>query len=269
MKFYKRDPDAALTGMVDLTLQERGAYNTIIDLLYSRDGVVADDDEMLRRAMGCHGNEWRAVKSRLIAKRKIWIEDGYIKANRVDSVLKEAENFSETQRIRAGNRWEKEKKSKKKTENNEQNQSSGDAKPKMPYTPIATATTKNIDIANAISPSKRRKRRARKKIAVVGFEEFWDECPRKVGKGAARKAYATATVKKKTAPATLKDAMRLYAATRAGEDEKFTVHPSTWLNAERWLDGGNALNGPSSAREASDVLKGDEERENLKRMGLI
>lgn len=106
MRFYKRDPDAALSGMAELTLQERGAYNTIIDLLYSRDGQVPDDDHMIRRVMGCHGNEWRAVKAKLIAKGKIWVEDGFLKANRVDDVLEEAAAFSEKQRKRVGKRWE-------------------------------------------------------------------------------------------------------------------------------------------------------------------
>lgn len=106
MKFYKRDPDAALAGMAELTMQERGAYNTIIDLLYSRDGVVADDDEMLRRVLGCHGNEWRAVKAKLIAKGKIRVEAGMIKARRVDEVISEAEKLSTAQRERVGKRWE-------------------------------------------------------------------------------------------------------------------------------------------------------------------
>ena len=106
MKFYKRDPDAALSGMAELTLQERGAYNTIIDLLYARDGDLRDDDDMMRRVLGCHGNEWKAVKSRLIDRGKIWIEDGFWKAKRVDDVLNEAAAFSETQRKRAGKRWE-------------------------------------------------------------------------------------------------------------------------------------------------------------------
>ena len=106
MKFYKRDPDAALSGMAELTLQERGAYNTILDALYSRDGDLRDDDELMRRVLGCHGNEWKAVKSKLIDKGKIWIERGFWKAKRVESVLKEAAEFSEKQRANAKNRWE-------------------------------------------------------------------------------------------------------------------------------------------------------------------
>lgn len=115
--WYKRDPDAALVGMVGLTLQERGAYNTIIDLLYSRNGDLDDDDDFMRRAMNCHGNEWRAVKRRLIEKQKIWVTaDGKLMAKRVETSLKEAENFSETQRKRVTKRWENEKNAK---ENND------------------------------------------------------------------------------------------------------------------------------------------------------
>lgn len=142
MKFYKRDPDAALAGMVELTLQERGAYNSIIDLLYSRDGILADDADLIRRALGCHGNEWRTVKATLIAKGKLWVEDGYLKAKRVDSVIKEAGNFSETQRIRVGKRWETERKRTGKYDKVELNQQSINTKAEIPSTPTPTPTPK-------------------------------------------------------------------------------------------------------------------------------
>ena len=41
VKWYKRDPNAALTGMASLTLEERGAYNTILDLIYAHDGAAS------------------------------------------------------------------------------------------------------------------------------------------------------------------------------------------------------------------------------------
>lgn len=66
------------------------------------------------------------------------------------------------------------------------------------------------------------------------FEEFWAIVPRKVAKGSARKAYARAI--KKTDSKTIFSAMMAYAETRAGQDERFTAHPATWLNAERWAD---------------------------------
>lgn len=66
------------------------------------------------------------------------------------------------------------------------------------------------------------------------FERWWAAYPRKVGKGAARKAYLIA--RKKTAEAVLIDAL----CRDWPDDEKFIPHPATWLNGERWLDGAGA-----------------------------
>ena len=105
LHWYKRDPDAALAGMAELTLAERGAYNSIIDLLYSRGGNVPDDDVLVARMIGCHWREWRAMKARLIARGKVRLEGGKITANRVQEALKEAADFSQDQRKRAAKRW--------------------------------------------------------------------------------------------------------------------------------------------------------------------
>jgi hypothetical protein len=65
----------------------------------------------------------------------------------------------------------------------------------------------------------------------AGFDAFWEIYPRKVGKGAARKAFAAATAK--APPSTL-----MAALGRATWDPnpRFIPHPSTWLNREQWLD---------------------------------
>jgi hypothetical protein len=64
------------------------------------------------------------------------------------------------------------------------------------------------------------------------FDEFWGVYPLKVGKGAARKAYRNA-LSRASSDEILAGAKR-YAASKP--DPKFTAHPTTWLNADRWLD---------------------------------
>ena len=66
------------------------------------------------------------------------------------------------------------------------------------------------------------------------FDEFWSEVSRKIGKGQARKAW-TAALKKADAD-TIITGIRRYAAERRSENPKFTAHPATWLNGERWED---------------------------------
>jgi uncharacterized protein YdaU (DUF1376 family) len=110
MKWYKRDPHAALEGMAELTMQERGVYNAIIDLLYARDGVVPDDDRIIPRMIACHWRTWRLCKTRLITCGKLWVVDGMLHANRVDEALDEAHSASIAASDRAHRRWQESKK---------------------------------------------------------------------------------------------------------------------------------------------------------------
>ncbi len=68
-------------------------------------------------------------------------------------------------------------------------------------------------------------------------DDFWPNVPTKVGKGAARKAYAQAR-KKATAEAIVAGlaAYRAYEAKRKRQSDYRALHPATWLNGERWTD---------------------------------
>jgi hypothetical protein len=66
------------------------------------------------------------------------------------------------------------------------------------------------------------------------FEEFWARCPRKVGKGLARKAYIRA---RRTADWNeIMSGILRYAAECDGREPRFIKHPATWLSAECWND---------------------------------
>lgn len=65
----------------------------------------------------------------------------------------------------------------------------------------------------------------------AGFSEFWAAYPRKVGKDAARVAYAKAI--KRAAPVAI---LRAVLAQRWHEDTSLRPHPSTWLSQGRWQD---------------------------------
>lgn len=65
------------------------------------------------------------------------------------------------------------------------------------------------------------------------FAEFWQVYPRRTAKGSARRAWARAV--KDTKPDLIIAGAKRYAEDPNREDT-YTAHPSTWLNAERWLD---------------------------------
>ncbi|MEV7606100.1 hypothetical protein AB0N65_11730 [Paenarthrobacter sp. NPDC089322] len=66
------------------------------------------------------------------------------------------------------------------------------------------------------------------------FDAFWGEYPRKVGKEAAKKAFAKAL--RLTSYGTIMEGVGNLRMEVAGKDPKFTPHAATWLNAGRWDD---------------------------------
>jgi uncharacterized protein YdaU (DUF1376 family) len=107
VKFYKHDPDAFLAGTAMLTLEQTGAYIKLIDLLYSCDDLVLDDDVAIARQLHCHHHTWQRLKCQLIKARKIWIDQGgMIRANRVTETVKEASDFSLRQSHRVRKTWD-------------------------------------------------------------------------------------------------------------------------------------------------------------------
>lgn len=68
------------------------------------------------------------------------------------------------------------------------------------------------------------------------FDAFWRAYPRKVGKGQARRAFASAI--RKVDAATINAAAERFAdwCSRSRTEQQFIPHPSTWLNGERWAD---------------------------------
>lgn len=99
-----------------------------------------------------------------------------------------------------------------------------------------------------------------------GFDEFWNVVPRKDAKGAARKAFKAAI--KKASLSDIVSGMRAYAKSRDGQDPKYTAMPSTWLNAERWLDGKSPSVQPARTTQPDETLlhfEAEQERRNAER----
>lgn len=66
------------------------------------------------------------------------------------------------------------------------------------------------------------------------FEILYQDYPRKIGKGAARKALKAAL--KKTDIQNLFEKILAFSIEAEGKEERFIPHMATWLNQERWED---------------------------------
>ncbi len=90
IRWYKRDPNAALTGMAHLTLEERGAYNTVLDLIYAHDGTVDDDDRYIAGWLRSDVRVWRRIRQRLLALEKLYLNGSVLRNARADREVDEA-----------------------------------------------------------------------------------------------------------------------------------------------------------------------------------
>ena len=102
-----------------------------------------------------------------------------------------------------------------------------------------TAPDTDTDTDTETDTKKRKNIQKEKKISrsasLAEFDIFWNEYPRRVGKGSAVKAFERAMTK--TDAKTITDGLDRWKRSKDfPTEERFIPHAATWLNAERWLD---------------------------------
>jgi hypothetical protein len=105
LRWYKRDPRAALAGMRGLTLEERGAYNTILDLIYVHDGALEDDPRAICHELHCNGQRWKRLKARLLDLGKIYVHAGCLRNERADDEVQTWRKLQTLSELSANSRW--------------------------------------------------------------------------------------------------------------------------------------------------------------------
>lgn len=205
-KFYASD---WLAGTRGLTAAETGIYITLVSMMYERGAPIDMPAERLARLCGATVTNLKKAICTLIDEGKIFeTEDGYWN-KRVECEVQKRSAKRQSAKANAERRWGK----------SEQKQRDDNA--------TALQTHSNDDATRKpdtrITPK-----------PPLGFDEFWEKCPRKVGKGKARSAYISAL--KKTDAETILDGISRYSRQVSGKDAQYIAHPSSWLNAERWED---------------------------------
>jgi DNA-binding transcriptional MocR family regulator len=99
--------------------------------------------------------------------------------------------------------------------------------PKMEQAPVPKRDTHNLGIYNLGNEQDI-------SCANGGFAEFWERYPRRIGKAAARKAYAKAL--KAGTHDDIMFGLSQQMPSLASREQQYIPHPSTWLTQERWND---------------------------------
>ena len=98
--WYRRFPDNFLGGINGMTLEEKGAYGVVIDMIYQRGGPIADEPRYIAGICNCSVRKWNAIRARLIELGKLVVIDGHLMNERAGIEL---ENAAKTARKHAEN----------------------------------------------------------------------------------------------------------------------------------------------------------------------
>ena len=88
MPYHKRYHDDALIGYRSLTLEQRGAYTTILDMLYSEGGFINDDERRIAAEMRISTRLWRSIRDQLVKAGKLYYPSpGKLSNRRFEDVM--------------------------------------------------------------------------------------------------------------------------------------------------------------------------------------
>jgi len=97
--WYKRYGADFITGTLELSLEEKGAYSVCLDLIYDRGAAIPDDPQWISRACGCSVRKWKIIRQKLIDKGKIFVSgeclDNFRAEKTRENDAKEARKFVE------------------------------------------------------------------------------------------------------------------------------------------------------------------------------
>ncbi len=97
--WYRRFPDNFIAGTVGLTLEEKGAYSLVLDLMYVRGGPVPDEPRYIAGVCNCSVRKWNAIRGKLIELGKIHAVNGFLTNERaekeIEISLKDAQERAE------------------------------------------------------------------------------------------------------------------------------------------------------------------------------
>ncbi len=89
--WYKRYPADFIAATMQLSLEEKGAYSIVLDLMYDKGGQIIDNSRYIARVCGCSTRRWNQIRERLIGDGKIVVDGDYLTNKRVKSELKISE----------------------------------------------------------------------------------------------------------------------------------------------------------------------------------
>lgn len=256
---------AYLADTTHLTRDQHGAYLLLLMAYWRKGEALPADDGQLAAMAKATPAEWR--KMRPIIGALFTEEGGRWYQKRCEEELEKARGKmaakSEAGRAGAQSRWQKNASANGKHDGKRiADASVSHRQTDAPITKYQVPSSLredsgSLDLLGEGSASKP------KFTEPEGFSAFYEAFPLKKARPKAAEAYARAI--KRAMPGTILAAARRYAEARKGEEPKFTAHPATWLNQERWNDDvpAQASDGAAATVNSGHIQKPGEDQDHF------
>lgn len=98
LPYYPMYPRDFFEGTQRMSLELKGAYIMLLNLIYTRNGPVDDEDGYLARYVGCSIRKWQKLRLELVGLGKIKVVDGLIHNSRADEELSKRTSYVDQKR---------------------------------------------------------------------------------------------------------------------------------------------------------------------------
>jgi uncharacterized protein YdaU (DUF1376 family) len=224
-----------------LSTSEHGAY--LLLLMHQwRNGCIPDDERQLTKITRTTTREWRAISATVLAFFDCG-ESG-LQQGRLERVR--AEQAEKRQRLSEAGRKAGKASAAQRSFNDRStivNQGLVEPSCNQPE-PEPEPEREDTSLRSVSLP------RGKRAGGHPDFADFWEAYPRKVGKGAAEKAFAAAVAK----GASVADIAAGLNRQRWPADVQYIPHPATWLNGRRWEDDPGAAAPPPAQSEPASKM---------------
>lgn len=103
LPYYPMYPRDFYEGTLQMSLECKGAYIMLLNLMYTRNGPVADEPGYLARYVGCSIRKWQKLRLEMIGLGKITVENGFIRNSRADQELLKRVSYQDQKRENRSN----------------------------------------------------------------------------------------------------------------------------------------------------------------------
>lgn len=97
LPYYPMYPRDFFEGTQEMSLELKGAYIMVLNLMYTRGGPVSDEPGFISRYVGCSVRKWKQVRDELVAMGKLHVQNGMISNSRADEVLEKQRSYQDKQ----------------------------------------------------------------------------------------------------------------------------------------------------------------------------